>query len=405
VKILYLAHRIPYPPNKGDKIRSFHEIKYLGSLGEVYLGALVDNFSDMKYEKELKHWCQKVYLIPFATAKKKFLSLKGLWNGTAMSVHYFFEQALQRVVDHLISIHNFDVIFCFSSPMAEYLFRSSSQPLRKRSNLPVFIMDFCDVDSHKWKKYSEVSRWPLSQIYLKESHLLGRYEHKVAGAFDYSVFVSDREKALFEQLNPGTGQILTISNGVDLKYFRPVPLPKNSIHGPPSLVFTGAMDYYANIDGVRWFVKEIWPHIKREAPETVFYIVGANPSPEVKQLHNNTDIIVTGYVDDVRAYYRLATVCVIPLRVARGIQNKVLEAMAMAKPVVCTLNAFEGIEAQPGLDLITASTAQEFAKSVIELLQNRDLCEDLGRSARYRVETHYTWERQIAPLNSIFNVL
>ncbi len=408
MKILYLAHRIPYPPNKGDKIRSFNEIKYLSGFGEVYLGALVDNPCDMKYEQGLNCWCREIYLIPLSTMKKKLLSLKGLWNGTPMSVHYFYEQDLQQAVDHLISIHNFDVIFCFSSPMAEYLFRSSYCRLKKRdnSNSSIFIMDFCDVDSQKWKEYSKICKWPLSKIFLKESDLLCKYEHKVAKTFDYSIFVSEREKKLFKQLNPDIDPILTVGNGVDIEYFqpgRPSKKGNKSIPSHPSVLFTGVMDYYANVDGVCWFVKEIWPNIKREVPETVFYIVGSNPSPEIKQLHNNIDIIVTGYVDDVRFYYDLATLCIVPLRVARGIQNKVLEAMAMAKPVVCTPNAFEGIDALPGQDLIIAFKSRDFAKAVTKLLQDKTLRDELGSRARKCMETCYNWNVQLNPLKQILS--
>jgi len=400
-KILFLAHRIPYPPNKGDKIRSFHEVKFLSNLGDIYLGALVDNKSDWQYAKELNKWCKELLLVPLNPRRKKLSSLRGMLTRTPMSVHYFYDRSLQKFTDDLLASNTFDVIFCFSSPMAEYIFRCDSLASHKTSESPLLIMDFCDVDSQKWKEYAQVSRWPLAKLYEQEASLLAKYERKVAEFFDFSIFISSKEKKLFEQTNPGLdSHILTIGNGVDLEYFRPSK-DHPGTEATPCLLFTGAMDYYANVDGICWFKKEVWPIIKKEFPNTIFYIVGANPASEIKKMHNGSDIIVTGYVEDIRPFYQKATVCVIPLRIARGIQNKVLEAMAMAKPVVCTPVAFEGIEAKPGEDLITAFSPKEFAISVTELLKNAQKRKRLAFNARECIKRHYHWETQLSPLKRL----
>jgi len=399
VKILYLAHRIPYPPNKGDKIRSFHELKYLSGLGEVYLAALVDNLDDLKYKNTLRQWCRSVSLVTLSPRKKKILSLKGLCDGTSMSVQYFYEPDLQQAVDDLFIKHQFDVVYCFSSPMAEYVFRSNAWCSAQKSGRPVSIMDFCDVDSQKWKQYSNYAKWPLSSIYRKEGRLLQRYERRVAEAFQYSIFASKGERALFNRLNPTVGTVLSMSNGVDLEYFSSFD---GEVEGTsPVIVFTGAMDYYANVDGVCWFAEHVWPIILKAVPDTKFIIVGANPSSEVRRLHNDKNIEVTGFVSDIRPYYRRASVSVTPLRIARGIQNKVLEAMAMGKAVVCTSNAFEGITAEPGKDLIVQDNETAFAQSLINLLTHKKSRESLGRCARKCVETYYRWEDNLSLLKRI----
>ena len=401
MKILFLAHRIPFPPNKGDKIRSFNELKYLANLGDVYLGALVDNPEDFKYQKNLEAYCKEIHLAPISPALKKITSLRGLVCGPSLSVLYFHNKKLQQAINNLLIKHDFDAIFCFSSTMAEYVLKASCHWSTTDQKRPRLIMDFCDVDSIKWTQYSAEAKWPLSAFYQREWKLLSAYERKIAQLFDHSIFVSSREKQLFEKLNPGCGQIVEIPNGVDMEYFKPQSSNNTPAANSPEIIFTGAMDYHANIDGVSWFHEKIWPKILKVIPNARFTIVGSNPSPVIKKMDNGTNIHVTGFVTDIRSYYSNADVCVVPLRIARGIQNKVLEAMSMAKAVVCTTNAFTGIKGDPGEVVLVKDNENSFAHAVIDIVKNMDLRNKLGKNGRQCIEKYYHWDQNLSILEKL----
>ena len=400
MKFLFIAHRIPYPPNKGDKIRSFNEIKYLSKNHEIHLACLADDLNDLKYTKNLKKYCKIVSIIPLKLKTAKFKTIFSLLNKKPLSVSYFYSKKLQKIINHLLSINNYDAIICFSSPMAEYIFQSTNQIINQSTKL---IMDFVDVDSDKWKQYAEYTKWPFSLIYKLESNRLAQYERKIAKIFHYSIFVSKKEAKLFYMQNPDINNILAIPNGVDFDYFNPYQLLVNNqqlASNHPFLLFTGAMDYYANVDGVIWFCKKIFPYLIKKYPKLKFYIVGRNPVPSIKRLANfNT--IITGYVDDIRPYYQKATIYIAPLRIARGIQNKILEAMAMAKPVISTSKAFEGIEATPNKDLLLADSEKEFIEKITMLLENPEKRKYLGISARQTIEKNYSWQHNLKILEEI----
>jgi glycosyltransferase involved in cell wall biosynthesis len=291
-------------------------------------------------------------------------------------------------------------------------------------------MDFVDVDSDKWAQYAKYTSFPKSWIYALEGRRLGDYERNVAESFEHSIFVTEAERRIFQHKNPQIKNVSVVSNGVDLDYFSPSYLyqestidqglstkergsstndqePSTINHRPtsidhrPVIVFTGAMDYYANIDGVVWFTKEVLPLIKKEIPDVQFYIVGSNPTKEVIELSGNNGVTVTGFVPDTREYLRRATVAVVPLRIARGIQNKILEAMAMGLPVVATPQAFEGADALPGRDLILEESAEGFSRQTLELIVGADLRKRLGASGRRAVEKNYRWGWNLARLDEI----
>ncbi len=418
MKILYIAHRIPYPPNKGDKIRSFNEIKYLSQRHEIHLACLADDPTDLKYEDDLKTYCKTTVVVLVDVKLAKLKSSVGLFSMRPLSLSYFYSQKLQGTIDQLLSTNDYGAIFCFSSPMAEYVFRSRVFSPRstvhgEKSNdhrpSTKLIMDFVDVDSDKWVQYSRYARFPKSWIYALEGRRLADYERKVAKVFDHSIFVTEAERRIFQNKYPDVQNISVIPNGVDLDYFsRAVsqepasrsPLPATS-NQQPAVVFTGAMDYYANIDGVVWFAEEILPLVKKEIPTIQFYIVGSNPTKKVLSLSYKNGVTVTGYVPDTREYLNRAAVVVVPLRIARGIQNKILEAMAMGIPVVATPKAFEGIEAQPGRDLILGENAEKIAAEVIQLIKKADLRRSLGDNARRIIEENYCWSKNLSQFDNI----
>lgn len=397
MKLLFIAHRIPYPPNKGDKIRSFNMLRFLAASHEVALACLVDDRNDLAGVDRLASTVETVLFSAFDPAVKKALSLSGLLNGRPLTVPYFYSPRLQRRIDAFLDKKPVDAVVCFSSPTAEYVWKS-----RHRERLEadaVRIMDLVDVDSEKWRQYAERSRWPLSWLYRREAKLLRRYEERIAKRFDYLVLVSEGEKRLFQR-RVGFGDVRSIPNGVDLDFFHPgfsSFLPKDG----PALVFTGAMDYFPNSEGALWFAEHVFPRVRERYPDARFYVVGNRPGAGLLALSAADGIRVTGFVPDVREYVALADVCVAPLRIARGIQNKVLEGMAMGKAVVSTEEGFEGIDAAPGRDLAVASDARTFAEAVLALLDDPRKRAEMGKNARTRVENRYSWEKNLSLLNDI----
>jgi sugar transferase (PEP-CTERM/EpsH1 system associated) len=393
--ILYLCHRIPYPPNKGDKIRSFNEIKFLSRSSTIDLITLADDPEDMKYTEELKQYCRMVMVFPLS---KKFATLKGafsLMTGQSISQGYFYKKEFQKAVDSLTASHKYDTLICFSSPIAEYVFKASR---KKQDMADTLIMDFCDLDSDKWNQYAAKTMFPFSMIYKKEAGRLLVFEKKINQNFHRSIFVSRKEADLFKAQVPEAKNIDIILNGVDHDYFNPENIPATEESSAPVISFFGAMDYYANVDGALWFADKILPLIKKKVPDTLFYIVGSNPDPKLKALTSDPGIRVTGYVEDIREYYSRARVCVIPLRIARGVQNKVLEAMSMEKAVVTTSPAVQGIAVYDDTLLKIEDDPARFAAQVIHLLQDEPLRKKLGRVARRHIIENFNWDHNMKGL-------
>ncbi|WP_300463382.1 TIGR03087 family PEP-CTERM/XrtA system glycosyltransferase [Desulfobacula sp.] len=394
-KILYLCHRIPYPPNKGDKIRTFNEIKYLSKNHNIDLITLADDLKDLKYAEHLKKYCRQIKIFPLNKNVAKINGLLSLLFGQSISQGYFYKREFQNTFNSWTESERYDALICFSSPMAEYVFKSKN---KIKDIAKTMIMDFCDLDSDKWSQYVQKSTFPLNMIYKKEASRLLRFEKKINKMFNKSVFVSHKEAELFVKYYPEAKDIQIISNGVDYQYFNSKKTEITQSFPSPMLVFSGAMDYYANIDGVIWFAKEILPEIKKKIPEIKFYIVGSNPDPSVKALEKDTSIIVTGFVNDIREYYKAADLCIIPLRIARGVQNKVLEGMAMGKAIISTSQAVQGIHRDVKQVLEIEDDPMKFAEKVISFLNNSSRITELGNAAEKFVVQHHNWGKNLAGL-------
>jgi len=388
-KILYLCHRIPYPPNKGDKIRSFNEIKYLSKKYIVDLISLADDIEDMKYEESLGQYCRQVAVFPLNIVKARIKGLISLMSGQSISQGYFYLKAFQDTFDKWINREAYHAIICFSSPMAKYVFNMLEKVQKKNCSL---IMDFCDLDSDKWTQYSKKKPFPVNCLYRTEGVRLLAFEKKVNAFFHRSVFVSVQEAELFRQYYPDAGHVHVVPNGVDYGYFNPGRYSDNRSDDRPVVGFFGAMDYYANVDGALWFARKIWPRITAKIPEARFYIVGSKPDPKLKALASDPSIRVTGFVDDIREYYAKADVCVIPLRIARGVQNKVLEAMAMEKAIVTTSPAVQGVALFGHPFLFIEDRPGQFAARTIDFLRDRSLRRRAGSAARSHIKQHFNWD-------------
>ena len=384
--LLYLVHRLPYPPNKGDKVRSYHLLKHLAAQHQVFLGTFVDDPQDEVHVPTVRDLCAELHVPRLRPRQAKLRSAWALLGEQALTLRYYRDAGMNAWVDQLASRHAIDAVVVFSSAMAQYAQRLPQIPM---------LVDFVDVDSAKWSQYASQHRWPMSWLYRREGESLLAYERSVALQARRSFFVTDKESALFTQLAPEcAGRVDTISNGVDADFFSPDasrPSPFAATQELP-IVFTGAMDYWPNVDAVKWFAENVFPLVRKECPEARFYIVGSKPAEAVRALANEA-VIVTGRVDDVRPYLQHAAAAVAPMRIARGIQNKVLEGMAMAKPVIVSPQGLEGIDASPGTEVLLAESADEFADLVLQVCAGAYPA--MGQAARERVQADFVWEHNL----------
>ena len=392
--LLFLAQRLPYPPTKGEKIRAFHDLKYLAQWYDIHLGCLVDDPEDMAYVDTLRPMCRDIHVGRVNRRLGRVTCLRGLLTGEALSVTYFRDRGLAEWVRGVVETIRPVVTFVYSSNMAPYIL-----------DLPVTgtrVVDLVDVDSEKWRAFAETTNGPMRLVYRREWHKIAALERRIAQECDLSAFVSDAEAAVFARQNPDcTARIRGVSNGVDHRYFDPVlDYPPVYDTTRPNYVFTGTMDYPPNADAVIWFATEILPLIRRTLPDAQFHVVGSSPSPEVLKLTRLDGVFVTGRVVDVRPYIAHATAGVAPMRIARGIQNKVLEAMAMARPVVLTAGALEGIDANPVTETILADTAVSFAAACCRMATTTD-GDTIGAAARNRIIRDYDWDATLRRFDDI----
>ena len=396
-RILYIAHRVPYPPNKGDKIRSYNILRHLAERFDTSLATLIDDAGDAQWLPKLESHTSHLVYARIDQWGRKMLSARALLEGRSISQCFFYSQTLQDRIDSLLDDQRYDVILCSSSPMAEYLFRS--RHFDNGFGGARRVIDLIDVDSHKWLQYAETAGPVKSWVYTQEARHRGNFERRIYEYFDKLVLVSDQEKQYF----PGgdsASKIVGVPNGVDLEYFHP-KYSNRDPEQPPTLIFCGMMDYWPNIEGVIWFVERVFNKIRAAVPEVQFFIVGGRPTKQVLELNSIPGVTVTGFVDDVREYTGKADVCVVPLRIARGIQNKVLEAMAMQKAIVSTPQALEGILARPHQDLAVEEDPEEFAEKTIQLLRDSELNDRLARNARACVESSYVWTKNLSMLDHL----
>lgn len=389
--LLFLAHRIPYPPNKGDKIRSFHLLRHLAARYDVHLGAFVDDPADWQYRDALAPYCKSIKLVALHPRRARLASLAGLLSGEALTLPYYRSRALKSWAAGLAASGRVTRGLAFSSAMAQFM----------PSGLARRVLDMVDVDSDKWTQYAPTQRWPLSWVYAREGRKLAQWEARTAQEFDATLLVSDDEAALLRQRAPqAKSRIGAFENGVDAGYFSPdrdYPNPYASdVRG---VVFTGAMDYWPNIDAVTWFADRIFPAVREAVPSAQFTIVGSHPTEAVSTLARQPGVVVTGSVPDVRPWLAHAACAVAPLRIARGVQNKVLEAMAMARPVVASTQAAEGIRAEAGRDYLLARDEAEFAAAVIAALR----APSSRAAARDCILANYDWARNLAAVDALLD--
>jgi sugar transferase (PEP-CTERM/EpsH1 system associated) len=385
--ILYLVHRLPYPPNKGDKVRSFNILKHLSTENNVFLGAFVDDVDDYKYIPFVEGFCKHSYFQKIGKRSSFLRSLTGLYAGKALSLNYYSVAKFHQWVNEVVENNKIDAVFIFSSAMGQFV----SESLYSRT-----LVDFVDVDSQKWKDYAIGSTFPISLLYNRESKCLLNYERSLASKSKHSFFVTEKERAVFSNLAPESlHKTSALNNGVDSNFFCRdesylSPFEVNDEDIIP-IVFTGAMDYLPNIDAVIWFVGNVLSELIKYNDKLRFFIVGRNPSKSVINLKSEITF-VTGTVKDVRPYLQHATVVVAPLRIARGVQNKILEAMSMAKVVVASVACVQAIDATDGIDIFEAETPIDFIEKIKLLIDDNSLAELIGSRARINILEKYSWD-------------
>jgi sugar transferase (PEP-CTERM/EpsH1 system associated) len=382
--ILFLAHRAPWPPDRGDKIRSHHLLRHLSQRAHIHLAAFIEEEDEADVRDALSPFTASIALVRRTKGQPRS-ACEALATGRPVSLTAFDSPALQRAIDTAVATHAIDTAFVFSSQMAHYVDAFAGR----------IIMDFVDVDSAKFAAYADAARGPMRWMMRREARLLLAHDAKVARRAEASLFVSEAEAAMFRSQANGA-RVHVIENGIDTDAYDPAIPAEDAPH--PLIVFTGQMDYRPNIDAVAAFAKTILPVVRAAHPNAHFAIVGRNPAAPVRALAGRDGLIVTGEVPDVRPWLAAADIVVAPLILARGIQNKVLEAMAMARPVVASPQAAEGID-HAGTIRVAGERGQ--ARAVLDLLNDPAGAEALGQSARARVILRYGWDARLAPLDAL----
>jgi sugar transferase (PEP-CTERM/EpsH1 system associated) len=386
MRILMLAHRIPFPPHTGDKVRAYHVARHLARRHELVLGCLVDDPVDWPGVDVLRRELGAVDVAFLSRPRRLLKGMATLATGRSLTLGYFSSPALhRRVRERLRSA--WDLVYVSSSSVAQYVDGYAGAPI---------VMDYVDIDSDKWTQYGASTRPPLSWLYRLEGQRLQRYEGAIAREASLCLLATAAEEQLLRRFAPWARSAV-MPNGVDLEQYTPLGTDAPS----PTLMFTGAMDYRPNIDAVEHFCKDIYPLVRRAVPDVRLLIVGLNPAPSVLALRALPNVVVTGAVPDTRPYYAQTSVVVVPLRIARGVQNKVLQAMAMGRPVVATSRARTGLEAEAGRDLLVADEPAGFAHHVVALLRDAEARAALGRSGRAYVEARHSWRASLEKLDGL----
>ncbi|MEO6195760.1 MAG: TIGR03087 family PEP-CTERM/XrtA system glycosyltransferase [Thermoanaerobaculia bacterium] len=379
LRILYLCHRLPYPPDKGEKIRAFHQIRALASRHKVTLLSLADG--PLPNLEPLEAMCERVEVFPVNRSAAYLRAALGGLRPRPFSLSFFQSKELAARVRELARREHFDVTVVYCSAMAPYAELAPDVPA---------VLDMVDVDSAKWAQYARFAPLPLRPVYALEARRLRRYEASLASRFQRVMLATGNEARLYKA-NAPTARVATVLNGVDVDFFQPFDLPK-AAH--PMLVFTGQMDYFANVDGVVHFARNVFPRLRARYPEIELLVVGRAPVAAVRDLGELPGVQVTGAVGDVRPFLARAWVFVAPLRIAQGVQNKVLEAIASNVPVVCSERVLAGLADggfRSGRDVLAAASDEGMERAIATLIDDEGERGRLAECARQRLLTTYKW--------------
>jgi len=390
MNILFLAHRTPYPPNKGEKIRSYHILSRLAQTHFVSLVYWLDDPDDVKHAATLHDICRgEVVPVRLNRSAASFRGLISGVSGKSFSEGYFYSHRFQRIVDEILSRQRYDIVYVFSSVMAQYVRKAREQNC---------IVDYVDVDSDKWGQLGRFQKFPWSKLFCLEQRRLGSYELAVSRWAKRILFVSRAEVDLFKAMG-AEGQVSVLPNGIDVaraSLGETTNGRRGELHSenskPVRILFVGTMNYYPNSDAVLYFVQEVFPLVRQHYPNAIFEIAGRFPPKSVCNLQKVQGVRVLGEVAEVGSLLGRADVSVAPIRIARGVQNKVLEAMAAGVPVVATSEAIRGIEVRDGDEVLVGDDSKTFATQILRVLSDSELREGITHRARCRLLESYSWK-------------
>ncbi|MGH8501170.1 MAG: TIGR03087 family PEP-CTERM/XrtA system glycosyltransferase [Gammaproteobacteria bacterium] len=388
MKILYVCHRFPFPPQRGGKIRPFNMIRHLHEAGHrVTVASLVRSGLEATEGEGLREYCDRYVTGRVSTARQWTRMLMRLPTAVPSSMAYFYSSELELKIREALVKQSFDLILVHCSSVAQYVAAVGDTPK---------ILDFGDMDSQKWLAYACFKPWPASFGYRLEGHKLEVAERALTKRFDLCTCTTRVELETLNRFSTGT-QTDWFPNGVDHDYFRPSTEP----YDPDTLCFIGRMDYYPNQQAMLWFCREVLPALQARRSGIRLLIVGADPSSAVQRLARLPGVTVTGSVPDVRPYVRRSAVNVAPLFIARGTQNKILESMAMGVPVVASRPAAGGIDAVPDEHFVIATTAEEYVEAILHLLESPIERARLSHAGRAQVCSRHDWRASMRKLDEI----
>jgi sugar transferase (PEP-CTERM/EpsH1 system associated) len=391
-ELIFISHRMPWPLNKGEKIRAWNLLLHLSPTFHIHLGCTVDDPADMEHIGRMEQICASVGAFPIDKEKQRKYALRHMRPGKPLMPDCYYSPSLESWVQQTMAAYPMDVVYIYSVAMAPYAIDVDH---------PCKILDAQDIDSEKWGEYATKTKFPRRLVFAREQRTLLAYERSCAAAAKWTFFVSQPEADRFKELAPEVAdRVVAMECGVDLERFSPADVYISPFDpAARQLVFTGNMDYWPNADAAIWFAREVMPALRQEHRDLSFWVVGANPTEDVRALASLDGVVVTGRVEDVRPYVANATAIVCPLRIARGIQNKVLEGMAMGKIVIASPPAYEGVRAQAGRDLLVAEGVEGFVATVREVLGGA--YPGVGRAARAAMERGYAWGAVLGGLDEL----
>ena len=377
MKILFVCHRFPYPPNEGGKIRAFNMIAHMQQHHEVTVASLVESKFEQKDIEGIKPYCHDYIAQKMHKPLAWLLAILCLVTSIPSSMGYFYSWKLGRKIKHLLRTQHYDLIVVHCSSVAHFVSSATDTPK---------VLDFCDMDSQKWLVYAKHKPFPLSFAYWLEGVKLQRAEKKLAMKFDSSSVATAFELETLDSFHSGQTSFC-FPNGVDTEFFS----PSRDEYQPKSICFIGKMNYYPNEKCMLEFCENVFPLLRKNYPDMVLTIIGSNPTEKILALNNIEGVDVTGRVDDVRPYVQQSALSVVPLEIARGTQNKILESMSMGVPVVCSAVAARGIDAIPEEHVFVAESAEEYVRQIGRIIDDKSERKRLSEAGRHRMLSHHSW--------------
>jgi len=390
MELLFLVHRLPVPPTKGERIRAFHQLRHLAQRHTVDLACFTDDPDGARHLGDLSNLCREVHTEPLTRGRRLARTARALATGEAISLATFYSPTFAARTRAWQQERPYGAVIAFSGAMAPYLVAHPGRRL---------IMDLVDVDSAKWEQYAAEAHGPHRWLFAREARLVAAAERAIAAQVDCITLVSEPEAGLFRSRGSSRCPVVSVANGVDDRFldtsWRPPAIKE------PTLCFMGAMDYRPNVDAVVWFAREVLPRVRHAFPTVTLRVLGSRAASPLRRLARRGLVSLAGHVPDVLPELMAAHLFVAPLRIARGVQNKVLQALALGMPVVATPQALEGIDARPGYHLAVAAEAEPFARAVITYLRDPAKAWSAGAAARRHMARRYRWEQTLAPLDAL----